>query len=260
VVEVLADKSVVGKTFKQNAKLITDYFAKLTPDEVVQIEEKIKAAGANGEIELKIQDQDFKIKTEILQVKRYQKTVHVEEIVPSVIEPSFGIGRIMYSIWEHNFLIRDGDEKRTYLALPAVIAPYKCSVLPLSNNESFAPLIKKLSHLLTSKGVSHKVDDSSAAIGKRYARTDEIAIPYAITIDFDSVASGSSSENTVTLRERNSMQQIRINVSAVADLLAELADMKNTWEEVTKDYPSFVEQQTITKDNWFQTTSSSSSQ
>jgi glycyl-tRNA synthetase (class II) len=42
-------------------------------------------------------------------VKRYQKVVHVEEIVPSVIEPSFGIGRIMYSIWEHNFIVRDAQ-------------------------------------------------------------------------------------------------------------------------------------------------------
>ncbi len=42
-------------------------------------------------------------------MKRYQKVVHVEEIVPSVIEPSFGIGRIMYSIWEHNFIVRDAQ-------------------------------------------------------------------------------------------------------------------------------------------------------
>jgi glycyl-tRNA synthetase len=75
-------------------------------------------------------------------VKRFQKTVHVEEIVPSVIEPSFGIGRIMYSIWEHNFVVRDAQ--RTYLALPPVIAPYKCSVLPLSANDEFKPFIRKL--------------------------------------------------------------------------------------------------------------------
>ncbi|CAG2067516.1 unnamed protein product [Timema podura] len=49
----------------------------------------------------------------MLIVKNYQKTVHVEEIIPSVIEPSFGIGRIMYALFEHNFRMREGDEQRT---------------------------------------------------------------------------------------------------------------------------------------------------
>ena len=63
--------------------------------------------------------------------------------------------------------------------------------------------------MLTNVGISHKVDDSSGSIGRRYARTDEIAIPFAITIDFDTI----KEPNTVTLRERDSMQQIRCGVS-----------------------------------------------
>ena len=59
---------------------------------------------------------------------------NLQEIIPNVIEPSFGIGRIMYALFEHNFRMREGDEQRTYLALPPLIAPLKCSVLPLSNN------------------------------------------------------------------------------------------------------------------------------
>jgi glycyl-tRNA synthetase len=49
----------------------------------------------------------------MVSIKRGQKTVHTEEVVPNVIEPSFGIGRIMYSVFEHNFKMRDGDEQRT---------------------------------------------------------------------------------------------------------------------------------------------------
>ena len=60
---------------------------------------------------------------------------------------------------------------------------------------------------LRERGVSHKIDDSSGSIGKRYARTDEVAIPFGITIDFDTLKS-----NTATLRERDSMQQIRAKV------------------------------------------------
>jgi glycyl-tRNA synthetase len=58
---------------------------------------------------LEIEGQEFNVSTSLLQIKRYQKTVYVEEIVPSVIEPSFGIGRIMYAIWEHNFVVRDAQ-------------------------------------------------------------------------------------------------------------------------------------------------------
>ena len=75
-------------------------------------------------------------------MKREQKKVHVEEIVPSVIEPSFGIGRIMYALLEHNFRVRENDDARRYFTLPPVIAPLKCSVLPLSGNAEFVPLIR----------------------------------------------------------------------------------------------------------------------
>lgn len=64
---------------------------------------------------------------------------------------------------------------------------------------------------LTKADVSHKVDDSSGSIGKRYARTDEIAIPYGITIDFDTL----KEPHSVTLRERDSMNQVRIPVSVL---------------------------------------------
>lgn len=64
---------------------------------------------------------------------------------------------------------------------------------------------------MTRNDVSHKVDDSSGSIGRRYARTDEIAIPYGITIDFDTLKEPQS----VTLRERNSMGQLRIPVKSL---------------------------------------------
>lgn len=62
---------------------------------------------------------------------------------------------------------------------------------------------------MTLVDVSHKVDDSSGSIGRRYARTDEIAIPYGITVDFDTL----KEPNSCTLRERDSMGQVRIPVS-----------------------------------------------
>jgi glycyl-tRNA synthetase len=113
------------------------------------------------------------------------------------------------------------------LSLPPAIAPVKVSVLPLLQNESlnaFIPqiikwilrrsvrLIVPINHfhtvtLLTNNGISCKLDDTGQSIGRRYARTDEIGIPFGITIDFDTV-----SDNSVTLRERDSTAQVRVKV------------------------------------------------
>jgi glycyl-tRNA synthetase len=204
--ECLPQKSVIGKTFKTEAKLINDALSSLDSEQILKYETELSE---NGEFSLTINDKNVKISKDMVLIRRSVKTIHVEEITPGVIEPSFGIGRIMYAVWEHNFRIRDGDEQRSYLSLPPIIAPLKCSVLPLSNNPELKPYIKQISAILTKNDVSHKVDDSSGSIGRRYARTDEIAIPFGITIDFDTI----NTPNTATLRERDSMEQIRAPVS-----------------------------------------------
>lgn len=176
----------------------------------------------------------------MVSVKKEMRTVHVEKITPSVIEPSFGIGRIMYSLFEHNFKMR--DEARTFFSLPASIAPLKASVLPLSNNPDFNDLVKLISKSLTKNEVSHKIDDNSGSIGKRYARTDEVAIPYGICVDFDSL----KEPHTATLRERDTMLQVRMPIEDIALKIRELVMGKTTWEDITQTYPKF-EQQESTK-------------
>nr|CAD7455466.1 unnamed protein product [Timema tahoe] len=186
-----------------------------------------------------INDVNYKLTKDMLIVKNYQKTVHVEEIIPSVIEPSFGIGRIMYALFEHNFRMREGDEQRTFLSLPPVVAPLKCSVLPLSGNAEFQPFVKQLSQGLTRLDVSHKVDDSSGSIGRRYARTDEISIPFGVTIDFDTL----KSPHSATLRERDSMGQVRIPLDVLPSVVRDLSYGKTTWTQVESTYPKFEQQE-----------------
>ncbi|XP_076248468.1 glycine--tRNA ligase [Calliopsis andreniformis] len=236
VCEIVPNKVLIGKTFKKDSKLIQDALAALSEDQVNAVEVNLDE---NGEYGLKLSnDTEVKITKDMVQIKRYQKTVHVEEIIPSVIEPSFGIGRIMYALFEHNFRARE-DEKRTYFSLPPVVAPLKCSVLPLSNNEEFVPFVKQLSQNLTKVDVSHKVDDSSGSIGRRYARTDEIAIPFGITIDFDTL----KTPHSATLRERDCMGQVRINLDEVPSVVRDLSNGKLTWSEVEAKYPKFEQQE-----------------
>ncbi len=131
--------------------------------------------------------------------------------IPHVIEPSFGIGRIMYTILEHNFKRRSEKEKqRAYFSFPFNISPYKCCILPLNESEQrFQPIIKRISSLLTQHEIMHTIDDDSGSIGKRYWRNDESGIAYAITLDYDTF-----NDECVTLRDRDTMKQIRVKVSS----------------------------------------------
>ncbi|XP_046419532.1 glycine--tRNA ligase [Neodiprion pinetum] len=237
VVEAFPNKGVLGKAFKKEAKAVLDALAALNKNEIAVLEGKISK---NEDYDLVLHDgASIKITKDMVSIKRYQKTLHVEEITPSVVEPSFGVGRVMYSLFEHNFRMREGDEQRTYLSLPPAVSPLKCSVLPLSGNTEFTPFIKKLSQDLTAFDISHRVDDSSGSIGRRYARTDEIAIPFGITIDFDSL----KTPHTATLRERDSMDQVRINLDELPTVVKDLSLCKITWAEVAQKYPKFEQQE-----------------
>jgi hypothetical protein len=94
------------------------------------------------------------------------------------------------------------DAQRTVLALPPALAPYKCAVLPLTS--ALADAGAALSAALRAEGVSCRVDDSGAAIGRRYARMDEAGVPFALTLDPASLY-----DRAVTLRHRDTMEQAR---------------------------------------------------
>merc|ERR1711962_1309000 len=236
VTEVVPNKGPLGKAFKKDAKSIMEKLSKMSLEDM----DKMGADLKNGESVLELETTNVKLTPDMVSVKRTEKKVHVEEIIPSVIEPSFGIGRVMYAIFEHNFKVREGDEQRTYFSLPPVIAPLKCAVLPLSNNPEFGPLVADISTRLTECDVSHKIDDSSGSIGKRYARTDEVAVPFGITVDFDSL----KVPNSVTLRERDSTSQVRIEVDKVAEVLRKLSTGRMTWQQVALQFPKFEAQET----------------
>ncbi|XP_028029609.1 glycine--tRNA ligase [Bombyx mandarina] len=238
VVEAIANKAAIGKAFKKDSQAINDTLATL---DNAALEEMQKELDSNGEYTLITARGEFKLTPSLVNVKKTQKTIHVEEIIPSVIEPSFGVGRILYCILEHNFRMREGDEQRTYFSLPPTVAPMKCVVLPLSGNAEFQPFVRDLSQELITVDVSHKVDDSSGSIGRRYARTDELGVPYAVTVDFDTI----KEPHTVTLRERDSMRQVRLPMADVPTVVRDLSNSKILWSDVEQKYPKFEQQETV---------------
>ncbi|XP_064559896.1 glycine--tRNA ligase [Zonotrichia leucophrys gambelii] len=242
IVQFEANKGAIGKAYKKDAKVVMEY---LSMCDECYINEMEQLLNEKGEFTVETEGKTFLLTKDMVTVKRFQKTLHVEEIIPNVIEPSFGIGRIMYTVFEHTFRIREGDEQRTYFSFPAVVAPFKCSVLPLSQNQEFMPFVKELSEALTRTGISHKVDDAAGSIGRRYARTDEIGVAFGITIDFDTV---NRTPHTATLRNRDSMRQIRAEISELPGIIRDLANGYLTWADVEAKYPQFEGQETGKKD------------
>ncbi|XP_055376487.1 glycine--tRNA ligase [Condylostylus longicornis] len=235
-IKVVPNKAAIGKAFKKDSKYIVDLLSKLSLNQVDEIKSELHSKSSYSLVTT--EGPSYTLTNEMISVENSRRTVHVEEITPSVIEPSFGIGRIMYSLLEQSFEMRENDEQRCYLTLPAIIAPIKCSILPLSNNPEFNPFVKELSTILSRLQISYKVDDSSGSIGRRYARTDEIAIPYGITIDFDTIKS-----NTVTLRERDSMKQVRLAIEEIGENLNNLCNGQETWNKIMEKYPLFEQQE-----------------
>jgi glycyl-tRNA synthetase len=161
-----------------------------------------------------------------------KKRVSGHNITPGVIEPSFGVGRIIYAILEHAYYTRAGDEQRAVLALPPIIAPVKVSVLPLTQHAEVNAPLPRIIELLEDAAISFKVDDSGTSIGRRYARTDDIGIPFGITIDHQT-----PQDNTVTLRERDTQAQVRIKLDELVPVIQRLVDGRLKWDQVLQKYP-----------------------
>ncbi|CAG8478924.1 2281_t:CDS:10 [Paraglomus brasilianum] len=231
------NKKIFGPRFRQNAKTLETYLLGLSEAELDKLKGDIKSNGGKTTVNLPNGD-SYEVGSDFLTIERQTFTEHVREYTPNVIEPSFGIGRILYSLIEHVHWTREGDEQRAVLSFPPRVAPFKCLLVPLSNNASFAPLVRDISSRLRKLSIPIKVDDSSNSIGRRYSRNDELGTPFAITIDFQSTNDG-----TVTLRERDSTQQIREDVDVILDVLKELVEANTTWESVMEKYPTFVQQE-----------------
>jgi glycyl-tRNA synthetase len=229
-------KKDVGLAFKKDAKAIVEMLERLT---LCQAEELMSKADSEGNVQLSVEGVEGQVKLTPAMAKIVEsvETLHVNEYIPNVVEPSFGIGRIMYSLLEHIFWAREGDEQRYVLSFPANIAPVKVLVAPLSNNEVFTPFCRELVNMFRKCDLTCQTDDSSASIGRRYARCDEIGVPFAITVDFQT-----PEDRTVTLRERDSTAQVRLPIDDVASVVSSIVRGESDWSKVVEKYGLLTQQ------------------
>ncbi len=148
-----------------------------------------------------------------------------KKIMPHIWEISAGVDRTMFAILDNS--MKEGKEG-TYFALPPRIAPYHCAIFPLVNKDKMPEFAKMVEKQLLGEWFDVFLDESGS-IGRRYARADEIGIPFCMTIDGDSVKN-----KDVTLRERDSGKQVRVKLSELNEVLRNLVNGKITFEKAGK--------------------------
>jgi glycyl-tRNA synthetase len=148
---------------------------------------------------------------------QYTEPTSGKKIMPHIWEISAGVDRTMFAVLDCS--MKEGKEG-TYFALNPLLAPYSCALFPLVNKDGMPELASKIEKELRAEWFDLLFDDSGS-IGRRYARADEIGVPFCITVDGDS-----KKNKDVTLRERDTGKQVRVKISELACILRELISGK----------------------------------
>ncbi|WP_137291206.1 glycine--tRNA ligase [Natronorubrum halophilum] len=158
-----------------------------------------------------------------------EQTEAGEHIVPHVVEPSFGVDRLVYTVLHHAYREDEVDGgERTYLGLDPEIAPTVVGVFPLQSDDELEAQAEEIATALREAGLSVTYDDSGN-IGRRYRRQDEVGTPFCVTVDYETIE---DEETTVTVRERDTTDQKRLPVDGLAETLAEIREGDLEFEEL----------------------------
>lgn len=187
-----------------------------------------KSFEKEGVYKFNIKDNEYEIDESFVKFETGDEQIRGKRIIPHVIEPSYGIDRIIYSTLLHSYTedTTEEGEKRAYLKIPAKIAPVKAAILPLVNKEPLVETAEDLEKTLRKNNIITSFD-GSGTIGRRYARADEIGIPYAITIDYDTIE-----DKKVTIRNRDTFKQKRIDIEKIPMIINNLMEGYINFDEI----------------------------
>lgn len=205
----------LGPLFKAKAAAVAEAISSLSPDQIPK--------DGSG-IELDISGEKIKVPGDCFSVVRVKEKVSGVKVVPHVIEPSYGVDRILYAILDHAYH-KEGDYVR--LKLSGRISPVKVGIFPLVSKDGLDSVAMELYENLSDMGINCHYDDAGS-IGRRYARMDEIGTPFCVTIDYDTMSDG-----TVTVRDRDSSEQVRIKKEDVVAMASRISKVLS-FEEVKR--------------------------
>lgn len=159
-------------------------------------------------ISVTLDGKTMKIPKNCYEIVDVQEKIMGDKFVPHVIEPSYGIDRIIYFLLEHNYKeMTKNEEEYTILTLRPQIAPIKVGVFPLTGDDKLVKIAQEIDNGLRGAGIATYYDEGGT-IGRRYARMDEIGTPFCITVDHDTLK-----DNTVTIRDRDTTMQERKKIT-----------------------------------------------
>ncbi len=144
------------------------------------------------------------------------------KIIAHVVEPSLGVDRPFYAILEHCFREKTPSRDWEWFSFPPSIAPYTVAVFPLMKKDNLMQVAQQIVQILRENGIDCMYSQTGS-IGKRYARADEIGVPYCVTIDYDSI-----DNNDVTLRFRDDAVQIRLKIDELKSAILQYVKINKT--------------------------------
>ena len=186
----------LGPLFKAKAKKVADELSKLPV---------VSVAGRDN-VSIVVDGEKLSVPSSCFEVAVKKEKVSGRKLVPHVIEPSYGVDRLLFSVLDHAYSQKD---EYVTLRLRGLVAPIKAGVFPLMARDGLDDIAISITNELTKAGLAAYYDDSGS-IGRRYARMDEIGTPCCITVDYDSKEDGK-----VTIRERDSAKQLRVEIAKV---------------------------------------------
>jgi glycyl-tRNA synthetase len=197
--KIIVKMNVLGPMFQKNAGKIKDLLEKMDAEDI-------------KEISISLDGKKIDIPKNCYEIVEEKEKLIGEKFVPHVIEPSFGIDRVLYFLLEHNYidLNKKGEDYRI-LKLNPQTAPIKTGIFPLINDKKLVDIAKNINKNFRDAGIATYYDDGGT-IGRRYARMDEIGTPFCITVDHNTLK-----DETVTVRERDTSNQERKKIEQLVD-------------------------------------------
>ncbi|WP_246985696.1 glycine--tRNA ligase [Halorientalis marina] len=223
------DMSYLGPEFGGDAGAVKDALEDLA--------ERDRSAFESDEVTVAVDGEDRTVPVEKTGFAVEEVTEAGEHVTPHVVEPSFGVDRIVYTVLAHGLRTdeagetvdegggsgaepsgeeADDGEERTVLSLPPEVAPTGVAVFPLMDKDGLDERAREIAEGLRAAGFEVAYDDSGS-IGRRYRRQDEVGTPFCVTVDYDTLEDG-----TVTVRDRDTTAQARVGTDDLAGTIGDL--------------------------------------
>jgi glycyl-tRNA synthetase len=205
----------LGPLFRGDAKAVAEALG----------EADASAVGDDGVATISIPDGDgtrqVQVPADSFVLEKGVEKVTGERVLPHVVEPSFGIDRVTWTVLEHAYTQRTDEkgEAMTVLKLPPIVAPVNVGIFPLVTKDGLDTIAERVDGQLRGAGL-RTYFDGSGSIGRRYARADEAGIPFCITVDHQS-----TEDDSVTIRWRDTQDQVRLPISHLVASVKQLSGL-----------------------------------